>query len=388
MADKQHTFLIGLPFNSTIADMRLTTGQTMAYGTKWVLYKYDAARRAETGSDGNNWQKQSGEHDIATMEAKQGYELLSGSAYYREYCFPVAYTNKAEDEIVDVADHTGTAATANPIHGGWNHFCSPYTHNYVQNFSGSPEEAVKLTELTEDNLTYWQHVPAVIAPATAFYYQTDADGTLTFGDMLTFGSTMPVAARTREHSVPTQWLVLNMTDNNGLTDETSLYLHPDKFTTGYEKRYDLEKMLGYAARPQLFSMMSCGALSFNAMPDSVAEEGVQLGYYAAAEGEYTFSLADNKYMDRLQEVWLVDGDNGTLTDLRSADYTFTTTAGDNRTRFRLFVTFRREEPQTPTGDMQLQDGENNNVRKFVYKNRLFILRDGHLYDALGNSVCK
>ena len=388
VADKDHAFMFGLPYDSKIEDMRLTTGQTMAYGTKWLLYTYNAARRAENGASasGENWQAVS--ETVTNIEAKKAYDLLSGSAYYREYCFPVNYVKREDGQTIEITDYTGTAATANPIHGGWNHFCSPYTRNYVQDFSGSPEEAVKLTELTEDKVTYWQHVPEVINPAIAYFYQTSANGTLTFGSsMLTFAGVSNIAARSHEQKVNTQWLVLNLTDKAGLTDETNFYLHPTKFNINYEIKYDLEKMLGYAARPQLFSMMSCGALSFNALPDSIAEEGVQLGYYAAAEGEYTFSLADNKYMDRLQEVWLVDGDNGTLTDLRSADYTFTTTAGDNRTRFRLFVTFRREEPQTPTGDMQLQDGENNNnTRKFVYKNRLFILRDGRLYDVLGNGV--
>ena len=103
------------------------------------------------------------------------------------------------------------------------------------------------------------------------------------------------------------------------------------------------------------------------------------------QGDYTISP---KYMDRVEEVLLKDDDTGLITDLLKEDCTFHTEKGDNCTRFRLFVTFRREDSQTPTDNMENHEGDNrDSVRKFIYRNSLFILRDGQLYDVVGNGVC-
>ena len=379
-ADKTAYFPFALPFASCIADMRLSTGEALTYGTKWLLKYYDAQSRAERGTaKGSNWVKVESD----SIQACTGYILLSGASWYREYCFPVEYQQCHATPTINVTAYMGTAAQANWAHGGWNYICSPLTNTYTSQSASSPEEAIKISELQDDNCTYWQHVVTDILPAKPFYYQAVSDGTFTFGDPLTVTPAQSLLPPYSPTSTPsTQWLVLELT-NGAASDETNLYLHPTKFSTTYDARYDLEKMLGFGSRPQLYTIAKDGNLCFSALSDSVAEQHIALGFYCAQDGEMlTFHLRPTDYMNRLEYVYLFDNLNNKQTDLLHSDYTFTAPAMENRDRFHLQCIFRHVATTSTKPHVLAYPAPH----KVLQNGQLYIIRQGQLLDVLGRPV--
>ena len=386
VADKQNSFLMALPFESTIADMRLTTGETKTYNKQWVLYTYDAAQRAQTGATGNNWDKQS---DLTHIQPHTSYELLSGSAYYREYCFPVAYTKTNANVDISVTAHTGAAAQADPIHGGWNAIASPYTQN-IQPQWGAPEEAIKLTRLLDDNKTYYQYVPTIIEPATAFYYQTAQTANLQFTTTtLTLQTPQAVAAKVaqrEETDYPTQWINIVLSKQNDCQDQTNIYIHPDKFVTDYETSYDLTKMMGYGNRAQCYTTMSCGKLSFNALPLPVATNGINMGIYAPQTETLTLSITPNNYIQNVEQILLQDHYTNQITDLLNTPYSFVAQPGEDEERFTIFI---KCSATAITTDNAAQ--HNSQAYAYTQPKKLFLAnlpRSGNIviYDAVGKQI--
>lgn len=386
VADKQNSFLMALPFESTIADMRLTTGETKTYKTQWVLYTYNAARRAETGATGNNWDKQS---DLTHIQPHTSYELLSGSAYYREYCFPVAYTKTNANVDISVTAHTGDAAQADPIHGGWNAIASPYTQN-IQPQWGAPEEAIKLTRLLDDNKTYYQYVPTIIEPATAFYYQTAQTANLQFTTTtLTLQTPQAVAAKVaqrEETDYPTQWINIVLSKQNDCQDQTNIYIHPDKFVTDYETSYDLTKMMGYGNRAQCYTTMPCGKLSFNALPLPVATNGINMGIYAPQTETLTLSITPNNYIQNVEQILLQDHYTNQTTDLLNTPYSFVAQPGEDEERFTIFIKCSATAITTDNASQH-----NSQAYAYTQPKKLFLAnlpRSGNIviYDAVGKQI--
>ena len=386
VADKQNSFLMALPFESTIADMRLTTGETKTYNKQWVLYTYDAAQRAETGATGNNWVKQS---SITSIQPHTSYELLSGSAYYREYCFPVAYTKTNANVDISVTAHTGAAAQADPIHGGWNAIASPYTQN-IQPQWGAPEEAIKLTRLLDDNKTYYQYVPTIIEPATAFYYQTAQTANLQFTTTtLTLQTPQAVAAKVaqrEETDYPTQWINIVLSKQNDCQDQTNIYIHPDKFVTDYETSYDLTKMMGYGNRAQCYTTMPCGKLSFNALPLPVATNGINMGIYAPQTETLTLSITPNNYIQNVEQILLQDHYTNQTTDLLHTPYSFVAQPGEDEERFTIFI--KCSATAITTGNASQH---NSQAYAYTQPKKLFLAnlpRSGNIviYDAVGKQI--
>jgi hypothetical protein len=386
VADKQNSFLMALPFESTIADMRLTTGETKTYNKQWVLYTYDAAQRAQTGATGNNWVKQS---SITSIQPHTSYELLSSSAYYREYCFPVAYTKTNANVDIFVTAHTGDAAQADPIHGGWNAIASPYTQN-IQPQWGAPEEAIKLTRLLDDNKTYYQYVPTIIEPATAFYYQTAQTANLQFTTTtLTLQTPQAVAAKVaqrEETDYPTQWINIVLSKQNDCQDQTNIYIHPDKFVTDYETSYDLTKMMGYGNRAQCYTTMPCGKLSFNALPLPVATNGINMGIYAPQTETLTLSITPNNYIQNVEQILLQDHYTNQTTDLLHTSYSFVAQPGEDEERFTIFI---KCNATAITTDNAAQ--HNSQAYAYTQPKKLFLAnlpRSGNIviYDAVGKQI--
>lgn len=383
-ADKSAYYHLALPFSSQLEDMRLSTGEALEYGVKWLVKRYDVERRAEQGTaNGSNWVALSAGDKL---EAGTGYTMLSGSMWYREYCFPVEYVKPSEQQTIGVMAYTGVAADENAAHGGWNFVCLPLTTVYTSDNNASPESAVKISELREDNCTYWQHVVEKIVPAKPFYYQAAADGKLVLGESMSFEEETASASIARKSyndtgsdNVPTQWVRLILSNTIGKTDETSVYLHPVRFERHYMPQYDLVKMKGYGQRPILYSIIDEEERSFSALPDTLGEHGIRLGYYAPVSGWMTIALYKNTYLRRLRCVYLYDRVADTTIDLLKQDYTFESQAGEDTTRFVLRCEFAPSVSTSLTGDC-----EDAYIPEKVWQNgRLYIRRGDRLYDVLG-----
>lgn len=353
--------LFAIPAGSNTAGVVLSDGTSAAvastvapYGNAWQLREYNTARRAEAGDDGANWNNIGVNADKTTysdvaVEASKGYELRSGSKYYREYLFPVTLPTAATS--VGVVAATGAAGAA---HAGWNILCSPYTYIYTAEYN-DPARGIKVSwqkQELDGSYSYIQVQPDQIKPAVPFAYQASAKGTLAFDTNFTFVAAAPRKQSAAEALTETEWVHLDIFDAYGEGDETSLFVHPTRFEQTYKTGIDVAKQSLTAARPIIYSTHAYGDMAFAGVADSLLENGIDIAVYSPAAQELTFSLRENKFLHRLEYLWLADNETGERTDLLMDDYTCRADAGTAKGRFVLNGRFKAPQISTGLGNTQ------------------------------------
>ena len=370
---------------------------------------YDAQSRADNGLQGGeirNWKALTS--GTTTLQANQGYQLLSTSKFYTEYYFPVTYSKVANGAQVSVTAYSGKAGAGDQ---GWNYITLPYVHRYTT--SVNPENPLLVSELTEDNQTFWQHVVTDLLPVSPFYYQCSESGTLTFTE-----GNLQKQKPAQESARPlTQWLqllygkaeqtapqvtavlpdgtsmIFNQPTQNEYNplDEMNIFLHPDKFTVDYETGFDMQKMSLTSTRPLLYSPMACGNLAMVAVPDTMAEQStIPVTVFAPQKQEMSFSLGSFDYTDRLSHVWLIDKELGTQTDLLFADYEYMAEQGTTAGRFYVRAEFRKIDiPTDLETDGTTDDKSELEIEVKGLDINISGLKQGEyvrLYDAVGKLV--
>ena len=352
--------LFAIPAGSNTADVVLSDGTSAAvastvapYGNAWQLREYNTVRRAEAGDDGANWDNIGVNADKITysdvdIEASKGYELRSGSKYYREYLFPVTLPTTTATSVGVIAA-TGPAGAA---HAGWNILCSPYTYIYTAVYK-DPARGIKVSwqkQELDGSYSYIQEQPTQIKPAVPFAYQTMKNGSLDFSaDSLFLAPRKQSAA---EALTETEWVHLDIFDSYGEGDETSLFVHPTRFEQTYKTGIDVAKQSLTAARPIIYSTHMYGDMAFAGIADSLLENGIDLVVYSPSAQELTFSLRENKFLNRLEYLWLADNETGARTDLLIDDYTCRANAGTIKGRFVLNGRFKAPQISTGIGNTQ------------------------------------
>lgn len=370
--DKDFHFF-GLPLNCAISAVKLSDGVVPQYGSGWLLRSYDEARRAVSGADDNNWVSVAAG---ATISGGKGYEMYSASNYYREFYFPVDLSGLATS--VPLA-YSGVLA-AGKTNAGWNALVSPLTRTY----ENAPVPEGLVVCWYRDGW-YEQEIPEEIPAATAFVFQTDKAGALSFADDHIVAA-LPRRATDEETRI--QWLNVDLEDADGVGDKTSIYAHPTRYDQAYQSGIDVAKQSLEASRAILYSTHVYGEMAFAGVADSVLESGVALTIYSPKEQELTFSMRENDWLNRMEYVWLIDHETGATTDLLYGTYTFSAPAGTTRGRFTIQGIFRSPQITTdlePTSDSSRKGSE---VRKVIINQKMYILRNGEMYDATGKRVNK
>lgn len=373
ISDNSQYYQFALPLAVEVEKVHLSNYMPMGYGVTWVLEQYSEYYRATEGAGGaNEWQVLT---DFKTITPSAGYEMFSNTGnFYCEYYFPVALP-KSETTTVSVS-YTENGA-AGPAHAGWNALCSPMLRKANIPIMGDPSEAVKVSLLQVEGF-YVQTIPTVIMPAVPFYYQAKEKGTMSFTN---YQSNAP--RRAWHTSVSTQWLRLTLSDAVGkMLDETNIFTHPEKFSVDYESGYDVAKQSTTGTHAALYSELACGALAFAALPDSAAESRILLTVYAAEAKPYTFHLEDNAYLNRLNNVYLHDTETGAVIDLLTSDYEASLCEGTTRGRFYITCVFKAPNITTDV-ETTVQDKQTAPVQKVLYNGKVYILRNGVVYDLTG-----
>ena len=370
-----HQFALPLGVSST-DDVFLSSRAACPYGKTWLLKSYSESERAKNGMGAeSNWQEVP---DKSPIEASVGYELYSGSAFYREFYFPVNLAEVSKEKKVAVGYTSNASAGAD--NAGWNLLCSPLLGKFEQTFDpNNAEDGVKISQWKDGQYKQW--APPVIYPAVPFYYQAkETEKFLYFtGDkMVAYAPRNPWNT-----AVPTQWIQLSIHNQYGdRLDETSIYTHPEKFSMNYESGYDVAKQSIAEGNALIYSELSYGKLAFAAVPDSIAETRIPLTAYVAAEGEYVFSMVESNYLGRLQYVFLHDTQTGLVTDLLERDCAVKLAQGTNAGRFYIQCVFGAEAPEISTGVNHLEK-DNNKAQKIMYNNKVYIIYQGRVYDMTG-----
>lgn len=364
-------YQFGLPYDCAVSAVRLSDGSTPAYNTTWTLKSYNEQKRAESGTENNNWDVLA---SSGTIAAGRGYEMFSSYKYYREYYFPVTPT---DNTAVEVTRHGN-----NNAHSGWNIVCSPLMSVYTVD---PAPEGWAISWLQPDG-SYDQEPANIIRPALPFSYQAKANGYITFGNTVTVPSAvaarrMPVA----EEKERIQWIHLDVKDADGEGDQTSIYSHPTRYEQTYKTGIDVAKQSLTASRAIIYSSHTYGEMAFAGVADSLLNAGVALTVYSPSAQELTFSLRENDWLNRMEYVWLIDVENGMQINLLNSDYTFD--AAEGTTRGRFFIRGQFKAPNTTT-DIQNGAGVEEGARKVLIDQKIYIEVNGRLYDATGKIVSK
>lgn len=362
ITSKDAYFPFGLPVNCELSTVGLSNGAPINYlsGSGWVLRSYRESSRAVNGAAGYNWETLP---TVGTITGGVGYEMFSGVDYYREFYFPIDLSQLTNRVTVTHSD-------GEPSQAGWNLLVSPFTHTYTH--TPAPEGIV--VAWMQPDGSFYQEMPTAIPPAKPFAYQAADNGYLSFEDQALVDQSV-------------QWIHLDITDADGAIDQTTVYSHPTRYTQTYQTGIDVAKQSLTASRPLLYSSLAYGDMAFAGVSDVRLDQGIALTLYSPKSQSLTVSLRDNEWLDRLEEVWLIDMQTGSETDLFDSDYTFDTDEGT--TRGRLFLRGRFTIPPStldidPVSDASTQGKVQ--AQKLLVRDKLYIRTNGHLYDAMGNLI--
>lgn len=382
VSDKSQAYQIGFPFSTDLTQTVFSNGKTAINGSHYGILYYDSRSRAENGM-GENWKNLEG----TTMNANQGYQILTGSDYYYEILFPVTYEKRNNGEAISVTAYSGE--NSSPYDCGWNYIVQPYTNSFECHYA-QPEENIKVNMLDADNHSFYQDVATRLQPATPFYYQAKESGQLVF-DQSNFRTQMP--SRTPRNSSSTQWvrLLFANDDNISSQDVTNLFFNPDKFTQNYDRGYDVVKLSTSANRPLIWTSVNYGNMAFTALPDSMAQQLIPLTTYANKPTEYTFYIEQTEYLNRVDKIILLDMESGSRTDLLYDDYTTYLENETTKGRFFLQIVLRAPSVTTDIENNGEGTSENDNLtakpRKVFIDGRLYIIMpDGTRYSAIGQKL--
>lgn len=400
----RHYYPLSVPFPTPVssidyADATLAYWSDYGAGGQYIIKTYDGDARARSGVSSSNWVAlkadatlQPGVGYIVTAVDVQGEAILrvpldfdnawTAAGEKASIIVDAVTTNKAQ---VSLSAYSGTAAEANPCHGGWNMLGVPYMSCY----QFSEDEVPYVTMPTHDFARYIQleAEEAALLPGWSFFVQVGVNADLTFAQLSQqAGSDQPVLTQQRTlDSTLTRiktGVILRSADGNS-SDKFGLILS-DRYSSAYEIGADLEKMFGEAYTLAAYTLSQGTRLAFNALSMAEASRPIPVGYRAPEAGQYTFALNPRYATTGLLRVELIDYQTGTVTNLLETAYTFTTSRTQDDTRFALRVIC--SETPTSVEELLMPTDDAHAVRKMMLNGRLYIRHQDKVYDATGTET--
>lgn len=388
----------------------------------WVKHYNGALRAADAYATSWEWYPSENGDANAYFEAGIGYIIAAkprqvGNVANRPLSiirFPLsnrAFTGGEGDKSVVTTAHgidgykEGTV-TANNV--GWNFIGNPFMatwkgdighkelakHPDENNWDGSyhwVDSDVKFITIMspEDGSDYAQTraADADLKPFFPFYIQETADG----------GSgTINFAAANRVKKAPALWNVEQDEREAYIQIEIAMDAVADQTGVFVSNKYsdeidfdDYEKMFGSSTdKPKVWLVHDNTRLAFEAMTENRATGMTPLGYRAPQDGEYMLVLNDEvSQLNNVESIYLTDYETGvTGYDLTSSAYEFeSTTTLYNDTRFAIRVVMKDNTQGSVTAVDNVGTGDEQ-IYKFIYRDKMYILHHGVIYDATGKKV--
>ena len=414
-------FFISFPFDVHLSDaFGLGT-----YGTHWVISTYNGKRRAERGyfaedcinEDCTNWDYIWDPTDFV-MKANEGYllsldlELMKdddesfwpNNINHRELLFPsqvelatITKTNYTMPELGPEYEckinlnTTGTEPEKDRTvkDSYWRCIGVPSFADYSGLLTDSLDKTItwqpngnELPFLYEWNVT---NNNLVVRSATNYRFRP------TFAYLIQNGSEInwtlvstkpnPIIARERSEATSNYEWKIALLRNDNTEDQTFVRISDDEsVTTVFDFNQDLAKEFNYGAN--IYTLVGYERLAANSLPMSDSTTIIPLGVSAQEAGDYTITMPEG--VESIG-ITLVDTETGTRTNLCAGmEYTFTLNRGTYDSRLYLEISPIEKTPS----DLEYVDEatRNQNVRKFIIDGKLYLQKDGMLYDAQGHIV--
>ena len=138
---------------------------------------------------------------------------------------------------------------------------------------------------------------------------------------------------------------------------------------------------------KIYTLVGEYRVAFNSLPEAKAAQPIPIGVIAPEAGYYTIALVDGLDITDIEHVWLTDYEKGTQTDLLTEDYRFYISQGQLEDRFALNVILNEEDSGILTDiDETIIDEAAEKPIKFIYRDIIYILYRGVVYDITGRRV--
>ena len=162
------------------------------------------------------------------------------------------------------------------------------------------------------------------------------------------------------------------------------------YTEDFERDADFTKMMN-ATNLNLYGVHPYDNLSFVAIDNNTASGSVAIGYQVPQAGEYILRMSDKPYVmfDKIEALYVTDHEMSPeiTTDIMSEPYRFTVAKAEtNHTRFTVSITLKANTEDDVTTILENVDVGKDQPYKFFYQDKLYILRNGIIYDAMGKQV--
>ena len=405
--DYDQYYPVAVPWNVTVANMSyLNSNNAASAGVK--LRYYDGASRAANGqtgvADGANWKEYSPLPE--TLIPGLGYAMTArrptGKAFSivrMPLTIPSAdwttggekgYVSTTHKDQVAVTAHGADAKPAKPAYlVGWNFIGNPYMSIYQGELTHSVEgEEIAYVNIPDESFRDYGQYPTEakkLLPASGFFIQTSKNGTLTFGADHRKAAAPSYRNAVQTESVPVQKAYIDLTSE---TEEDMMGIWvADKYTEAYEMNADLEKLLGDGTCLRTYMRYGDMNMAYVAINETLAKEWIPVVVRIPENGEYTFSLNSVSKVSELEGIYLIDYAEGDkVVNLIDDNYTFYATAGTLTDRFSINAIVGKRE--TPTGVDAVNGGviESDKPIKFLFHEKVYILYQGIIYDAVGKKV--
>ena len=189
-----------------------------------------------------------------------------------------------------------------------------------------------------------------------------------------------IIAKVKETTRNYEWRI-TLTQGEKEHDQAFVRLSDDEqVTTEFDFNQDLSKEFNYG-RSDIYTLIGYEKAAANSLPLSEQTTLIPLGLSIEYNGDYTIAMPDGTANIG---VTLIDTESNTRTNLSAGmEYTLTLKKGDYNNRFFIEIS---PIQQTPTDIEYVENSHDDQARKVLIDNILYIVRDGQMFDARGARV--
>ena len=219
----------------------------------------------------------------------------------------------------------------------------------------------------------------------AFFVQIDGTATDVMFEAANRAQLMP-ALRAAHNDEPVDIETGIVLSNETLQDEVNFWI-ADGMTNDYEYNADYPKTPNNN-NFNIYGVHTNGHLSWVATGPEFAKESMPIGYQVPDAGTYMLSVSEEYYSDEIDALYVTDHEMSpeVTTDLMIAPYEFSVNQAEtNNKRFTVSIKLKKDSENDATGLDNINiNGEE--IQKFIYQDKMYILHHGIIYDATGKRV--
>lgn len=425
---KEQYYTFVAPFDVKTKDIKYPvdiygSNVTKANSGSFEFQYYDGESRA-AGSPG--WKVVEEGAEGATLKAGQGYTFLGmpkkidGTRQkYGIHRIPmkVAAGTAQSHETVDQTVPLSVHLSAKNNNSGWNLVGNPYMSN-VANLSNNDIQVGELVHTNDANGNWtggwhWDDPTTgqrflVIPSNDGKSYEAVQASHATLSAFKNFfvqisnesanAMSIPVANRVERNLAPARYaeaqperdveVAIVLEQDEAHSDQLDFLLN-DMYSAAFDFNGDFTKMMN-ATNLNIYGVHTDDNLSFIAIDQHTAQESIPIGYQVPAAGEYTLRISDKPYVmwNEIDALYVTDHEMSpeVTVDLLHAPYEFSVNQAEtNNERFTVSVRVKAKTENGATGLGNVgADGEQ--IHKFIYQDKMYILHHGIIYDATGKRV--